>query len=230
MRTSIFNKYADLPKEFREDLETLWSLPRKDRDALIPHVSAIYRTSTVGEKKVAMDKAVTGIGGNAAHLLRALKFLLYVHGEWNPVLDTPEGFIKDLAELRLIPSAKAKEAKEFFVDFLGEVQKDNQRRLEKMHASSVLASYVGCTTLVDFRAVIDKPYGTGLDDNLKNYNPTCVSFVPVILVKIRTDSGNPDCLAFQCQEDVLGSFIEELQAALKDLRAARKSLPGGEDR
>jgi hypothetical protein len=228
MRTSIFNNFADLPKEFREDMEVLWSLPPKCRSALIPYVVEICKTATVGEKKDAMDRAVKKVGGNAADLLRALKFLAYIYRAWNPITDTPEGFVEDLAELDLIPRSKARQAEKFLLDFVGEVQKDNRRRLEKMHAGSLLPSFTGCSTLVDLRAVIDKPFGTGTHDKLEEYDPTCISFVPIIVLQVRVDSGDPDSFLVQFEEHDLRTFIEELQAALKDLESARRALPGGE--
>ena len=188
MRTSIFMNFANRPKEFREDFETLWSLPDEDRAALIPYVSQLSKAETTGEGKAITDKAVSEIGGQSAVLLRSLKLLEYISDEWNPSADTPENFLRDLTELGLVPSTKARK---FLFDLLTEVERDNLRRLEKDYANALLPSYVGTYTVVDFRAVVQRPFGSGLQDKIEEYEPGILSFVPVVVVRIRRDSGDP---------------------------------------
>jgi hypothetical protein len=224
MRTSIFNKFADLPKEFLEDFDILWKLPKEQRNSLIPNVSRIYKAETAGQTKLQRDKAVTEIGGDPTNLLKVLKLLNYIYREWNPIYDTPENFLKDLAELKLIPPDRAEDAKEFLLDFLSEIQRDNVRRLEKMYAISIIPVFEGVTAVVDFRAVVKQPFGTGLEDKIEDYKPKCLSFVPVIIIKISRDSGLPQTFEFQCEEAGIEMLIEFLQAALKDLKAAKSYL------
>jgi hypothetical protein len=228
MRTNIFNKFAQLSKEFCEHIELLWELTSEQRKAIIPHVSLVYRTQTIGEKEAATEDAVKSIGGNAANILKLLTLLLYVYGEWNPIFDTPEDFVRDLRDLGLIPEDKAEAAGDFWIEFLSEVQSDNTRRLEKMYASSLLPSYKGCSTLVDFRAVIRNPYGSKPDEKIDDYQPRCVSYVPIVLIQIFRDAGEPRKVEFQCEESDLQLLIRTLEASLKDLEAARFALPGGD--
>lgn len=233
MRTAIFNQFADLPKEFRDDFQLLWKeVTEEQRTALLSNISGIYKTQTAGEQKIATDEAVsriTELGGDAANILRVIKVLLFVYRQWNPACDTASDFLKDLKELGLLPKDE-ESASEFFAKFLEIVQQDNTRRLEKFHASSLLPSYTGCATLVDLRAVIKKPFGSGLNDQIEDYEPECLSFVPVILVKVRRDSGHPKSFDFQCEESELRIMIDTLEGALKDLEAAKATLRRSEDK
>ncbi len=211
-----------------EDIAVLWKLPPEQRNALIPHVSRIFRTRQVGHHEMALDSAVSEVGGDARDLLKALKLLLHIHGEWNPYRDSAEDFLRDLADLKIIPDEKGEEAKLFLLDFLAAVEHDNRRRMEQSTAASMLPYLRGCDTLVDFRAVILHPFGTGLDDNVDEYEPRCVSLVPVVLVNIKCDSGDPESIQFQCEEDGLDLLIDAVRAAKKDLRAARLALSAGD--
>ncbi len=224
MRTAIFNQFADLPKEFRDDFPLLWEeVTEEQGTALLSDIPGIYKTQTTGEQKKATDEAVSRIselGGNAANILRVIKLLLFIYRQWNPVSDTASDFLKDLKELGLLPEDE-ESASVFLTKFLEIVQQDNRRRLEKFHASRLLPSYTGCTTLVDLRAVIKRPFGAGLNDQIGDYKPECVSFVPVILVKVSRDSGHHESFDFQCEESQLRRMIDALEGALKDLEAAK---------
>lgn len=227
MRTSIFNSFADLPQEFKGDLITLWELTEKQRSALIPFAAELAKAETTADTKKITDRAITDIGGNAPDVLRSLKLLHFISRQWNPVNDSPENFIRDLSELSLIPASRLDEAKRFLLDFLGELQKDNSRRLQKIYANSVLPSFIGLETLIDFRAIIEHPFGAGIDDKLENYEPRCVGFVPVVIVALHCDSGDPSTIEFQCEPEDLRFMINRLQASLKEFESAKSSLPGG---
>jgi len=226
VRTAIFNKFASLSEDFRKDFDLLWEVPEEQREKLLPWVPQIYRTEVVGKEKMLLDKAVTETGGDASKLLRVLGLLLFIHGQWDPVKDRAEAFMRDLGDLGLLPENRQEEANKFLLEFLAAVEQDNQRRLEKMHAVSVLPNYLGASTLVDFRAVIAKPFGTGLADEIDEYQPTCISFVPVVLVQLRSSDDSNGEFVFQCEEDDLEMLIDQLESAKKDLAAAKRSLPG----
>lgn len=227
MRTSIFNKFADLPQEFRDDFATLWDLPEQQRTRLTAYVSELFKAGTTGQCKKITDRAVSEIGGPAPPILRLLKLLQFISQEWNPMNDTPEDFLRDLGELALVPSEKAAEGHRFLLDFLSVVQADNQRRLQKIYASSLLPSLVGVSCLVDFRAIMERPFGSGLEDAIEQYQPRCLGFAPVIIVSVKCDSGHPNNFKFQCEPQELRIMMDQLQAALKDFESAKLSLPGG---
>ena len=172
-----------------------------------------------------MAKAVSDIGGNPPDILRALKVLLFISSEWDPTRDTAEGFAKDLTDLGFIPAENVAEAQKFLVALFGEIQKDNLRRLQKTFANSLLPSFTGVSSLIDFRAVFDQPYRFGSE--LESYQPRCVGFVPVVLVRLRRDGSEFKTFEFQCEPRDLELLISHLQAALKELGSAKNSLPGG---
>ena len=225
MRTSIFTKFPDLSKDFREDFAVVWNLPENQRLALIPYVLESLKTKTTGERKEVVEKAVYEIGGKAPDLLRAMKSLVFLSREWDPTQDTPENLLKDLGELALIPSERAQEGKRFLLDFLNEIQKDNVRRLHKSYAGSLLPYLESVSTLIDFRAVFEKPFHMG--DKIKDYEPRCIGFVPVIVVRMTRSSGDPVSFEFQCEPNDMRLIITQLQAAMKDFETGKLSLPGG---
>ncbi len=227
MRTSIFNNFANMPKEFREDFQILWDLPSEKRNKLISKVVEIYKTDISGEHQELLEKAVFEIEGNAPNLLRALKLLLFIYSAWNPIKDEPAEFLKDLIELQLLPSSEIDEASDFLLDFFTEIQKDNDRRLRKIYAGSMLPNYIGITTTVDLRAVIKNPYGSDKpNEDIESYKPECIDFVPVVLVKLRRSSGDPREFKFQLECDDLQLLIKSLKASLKDLESAKDYWSG----
>ena len=227
MRTSIFNSFADLPQEFKDNFITLWDLKEKQRSALIPFAAQLAKAETTSDTKRVTDKAITEIGGNAPDVLTALKLLYFISKQWNPINDTPENFIRDLSELSLIPTDRMDEAKRFLLDFFGELQKDNSRRLQKLYATRILPSFLGVETLIDFRAIIERPFGAGIDDRVEDYEPRCVGFVPVVILALQCDSGDPSTFEFQCEPEDLRLIMNRLEASLKELESAKSSLPGG---
>lgn len=227
MRTSIFSNFTDLSKEFRDDFDVLWQLPAEARKGLIPQIPKVVKTRTTGEQKSATNAAVEESGANPADVFRAIRILLYIYSEWNPLHDTPQTFLTDLGELQLVPQEKAEEAKSFLLDFLAEVEKDNDYRLEKSFAESLLPTFKQCATVIDLRAVIRNPYGSAFENKIQEYEPTCIGFAPVVVVRLSRDTSDAKSFLFQCEEDALQNLIDSLSAALKDLKAAKRSLPGG---
>lgn len=227
MRTSIFNNFTDLERDFSEDFKLLWTISKEQRAALIPKSVLLFKARTTVDSKRIMDQAVSEIGGNTANVLKCLRLLRFIFRAWNPVSDTPENFIKDLNELDLLPEAEIEDAEEFLMDFFSHVQDDNDRRLQKLYANSILPSFKGFSTLVDFRAVISNPFASDLNDDYHSYEPRCIGFTPVIIAQIRTDSSQSPYINMQLEEEDIQYLIEALNATLKDLNSAKQSLPGG---
>ena len=226
MRTNIFRSFTSLDKDFREYFDTLWQLSEEQRLALIPRFFAISKAETSVEIQELTEKAVSEIEGDIPKLLKALDALRYILRNWDPRFDTPENFFQDINELKLIPPDKAEEGKTFLLALLDGLQQDNIRRLNKMCANSLLPNIVSVVSVIDFRAVFDTVYYI-TKDTVENYNPKCVGFVPVVIIKFTRSESEPKTFEFQCEPNDLKLVISQLQAALKELENAQSSLPGG---
>jgi len=182
------------------------------------------QADTRGQAKDAVERAVSDVAADEATILKVLNVLTYIASEWNPVNDTPQSLLDDMRKLSLLPEQKKEEAERFMLDFLSALQKDSLRRLKEMFANSVAPNYRSATAVVDFRPVIDRPFGVGLDDKLEDYRPRCVAWVPIALVQFRYTDGESRSVTFQCGERDLRRIIDILEAALRDMRAARESF------
>jgi hypothetical protein len=226
MRTEIFNTFVNLSKETQEEFQILWKLSQDQRLALIPRVVEAYKAVTIGLQKEITEKAVTEIGGNTADLLRAMDTLLFIYQRWSPLLDERDPFLKDLSDLGLLPPDDLENATTFMIEFLKEVEKDNERRLKKIYAGSIIPTYTGCSTVVDYRVIVRNPYASrNPDEKIENYNPECIGFVPVVVIKIKRDSIDNTDFDFQAGEDELKILIDSLKAGLKELEAAKVCWP-----
>lgn len=223
MRTSIFTGYARLTDRFKEDLTFLWDFPDNQRGAFLPYIADIYKTETPADRQIAVDKALKEIGGNAEENLKIINLLLNIYSAWNPMQDTPSNFVKDLEDLHLLPVEKRDETLAFLLEFFSIIEADNTRRLKKIFAGSVLPSFIGIETIVDFRSIIKQPYDSIIGRNIEYYNPECVDFIPVILIKLERDA-SPKTFEFQCEEDEVDALIESLQAVKKDLEVSKNTL------
>lgn len=223
MRTSIFTGYASLPDRFKEDLMFLWDFPDYQRRAFLPYIADIYKTETPADRQIAVEKALKEIGGNAEENLKTINLLLYIYSSWNPIQDTPSNFVKDLEELHLLPDENRDETLAFLLEFFSIIEADNTRRLKKIFAGSVIPSFIGIETIVDFRSIIKQPYDSIIGRDIEDYNPECVDFIPVILIRIERDV-SPKRFEFQCEENELDTLIESLQAVKKDLEVSKNKL------
>ncbi len=227
MRTSIFNNFASLDKSFEKDFKILWSLPEKQRNALIPWVIKIQKERTTGKKDGEREKAIKVIDGVSNNILIGLKLLGFIYHEWNPTQDTPENFLKDLGDLSLIPPKKVDEAKNFLLEFLSRIQHENLQRLENIFSQSIIPYYKGTYTVVDYRGIIKNPFGSTPEIDINKYVPKCASVVPVIIIKLRTHGDPPDSFIFQCNEKDVKSIIDQLKSTLIDLKETQSFLKKG---
>lgn len=216
--------YVKLPERFEEDLAFLCDFPDNQRRAFLPFIADIYKAETPADRQIAIDKALKEIGGNAEENLKIINLLLYIYSSWNPTQDTPSNFVKDIDDLHMLPVEKRDETMAFLLEFFSIVEADNPRRLGKLFATTLLPSFISIETIVDFRSIIKQPYATIIGRNIKDYNPECVDFIPVILIKLERDSISPKTFEFQCEEEHVNILIESLQAAKKDLEVSKNAL------
>jgi hypothetical protein len=215
--------YASLPDRFKEDLTFLWDFPDNQRRAFLPYIANIYKTETPADRQIAIEKALKEIGGNADENLTIINLLLYIYSSWDPMRDIPSNFIRDLEDLHLLPVEKRDETLAFLLEFFSIIEADNTRRLKKIFAGTLLPSYVGIETIVDFRPIIKQPYDSIIDRKIEDYNPECVDFIPIILIKLERDL-SPKTFEFQCEEHEIDILIESLQAVKKDLEVSKNTL------
>lgn len=219
MRSSVFRDFADFAEDFTRDLQALWSLTPEQRRQLIPHVIQAHEVHTNLDVNKIVEDVVARVGGEPAGVLRAFKVLQFFYQQWNPVQDTADAFIADLKDLALLPPTEAAPAVEFLAEFMSAVQSDTNRRLERMYASSVLPNFSSVTAVVDLRPYFNAPFGSQNAD-IESYQPICLGVTPVIVVKLKRDSGLPLEFAFQCERTGLKMLIDTLRAAEKDLAAS----------
>lgn len=224
MRTDFFSSFATLRDKFSEHWDDLWSLDSEIRFMLVPYVVERMQADTRGQAKDVVERAVSEVGADEATILKVLDVLTYIAVEWNPVNDTPQSLLDDMRKLSLLPEKETEEAERFMLDFLSALERDSLRRLKDMFASSVVPNYRSSSVVVDFRPVIDHPFGAGLDDKLEDYRPQCVAWVPVALVQFRYSDAQGRSLTFQCGERDLRRIIDTFEAALRDMRAAKESF------
>ena len=224
MRSAIFKSFADLPKEFTDDLRMLWSLSQEQREGLIPAALELLRADTSHDHDTALEQSVANLGGEEAELLKALKAVFFICRNWVPFEDTPEAFIADLKSLRLLPEEGQAASVSFLLELLSALQEDNVRRMQKRYADATLPSYVGMSAVVDIRPVFAQPFGTRGHTKVEYYTPDFIGWVPVILVNMQRDTGLATSFEFQCDEDGARRMVGFLQAALKDLQAAKGQI------
>ena len=229
MRTEIFSDFPRLGDEFREHLDILWSLSDEQREGLMEGALDSLWVDTKGQRQAIVERTIASVPGDQADLLKSLTVLRFICREWNPVGDTTKDFIADLKDLSLISTEHEAEATAFLEDFLSKLEGGNVRRLKRIYAGSLLPSYASIRTLVDIRPVFDRPFGAGLDDKIEEHSPKYIGWVPVILVHIRRDAGPFRDFDFQCDERDARRIMDFLQAALRDLDEAKKSMQLQED-
>jgi len=223
MRTRVFRRYAEFSQDLMDDLAVLWKLPSPQKKALLPHLLKIVRTHTSHEADELRAKAVDAVGGHAADILRALKVLEFFYVEWDPTFDTADAFRRDIDELKLVPE-KDKDNRRFVIEYAREIEKENKRRIQRAAANRQLPSFKAVSATIDMRAVIDQPFKLGGD--ISEYMPTCGAVVPVVVISVLRDSGDPTDFIFQCEADNLRLLIDYLTSALADLDAAKRYVTG----
>ncbi len=216
----MFNNFPSFDERFEEHLRLVWAIPKDHRQKLVDGALEMLRAETTGEEKTAREKAIEGIPGDQADLVKAVNVLHFIATEWNPVTDTSEAVLADVRQLGLLPTDQAREIEDFLLRFFSALGEDRSRRLRKIFASSVVPNYLGVTTVVDFRFVFDNPYGSGRHDTIDNYTPTHVGHTPVVLVRLKISGLDP--VVFQAEPQDVRLLIQSLQAALKDLDVASK--------
>ena len=171
--------------------------------------------------------AVGSQGVDAPATLRALKLLVYLGRQWNPLRDTVDAFLQDIRELSMLPDAPAERQRieQFLGKFFGRVAESVPARLRTLYAASLIPCLVSINSVIDMRAVFKEPFGSTPKLSASGYTSQCVDVVPVAIVNIRrSGTTEPTGCLFQCEEHEIEFLIEHLTATLKDCRAAKDCI------
>ena len=221
MRTRLFSEFSVVDEHFLRDLNALWEMPKEKREQLVPFVRSLQFAETVKETRTITDEAVAAIDHNRGALLKAIKTLRFLQLLWNPIANTPADLIEDMHDLELIPKDKIEEAEDFFRIFFQSADRDIEERLKRNSAASLLPCYTSINSIVDMRTVFRSAFGVDDRSVVESYEPDCIGFVPVAVIEIRRDSGDPKYFHFQLEESSLRRLIDNLRAVLKEIEYAK---------
>jgi len=224
IRSNLFQKAAGFEKTFEEHLNALWDMPKEKQKIILRRMPQVIQAETSGERYEAQDALAKEVGGDSKKVLQAVSVLSYIASQWDPFLDNPQGVMRDIKILKVLPKEKKKKdrAERFLKDFLNFLEKDNRRRIKDSSATAVVPILTGVSTAVDFRAVVES-YFSWRVDTPETYNPQCKSLMPIVLVEIRTTKReNP--FFFQCEPDELEMLIRRLQATVKEAKKSQKLI------
>jgi hypothetical protein len=135
---------------------------------------------------------------------------------WDSQADTAKMALRDIAVLHVLPDdiGQRKKAMGFCRGLFKLLETDSTRRLTTGTAGAILPNLKGCQTAVDLRKVIKTAFDWR-SDSPNTYRPQVIATVPVALLCIKLDDGDP--IVFQCEKEELGMLIRKLQATLKEM-------------
>jgi hypothetical protein len=220
VRSQLFHSMAGLSKEFFEHLHILWGLPKNQSNVLIKNMPEIIRAKTERELRLARQKAIEEIGGSEDDILKVINVLHFIASNWDPIRDQPDSLVQDFDDLHLLPTdADVREnAVSFLHDYFKFLESDNARKLDLVHKNLLLPSLVRVDTVVDCRAIVESDFDWAYDDP-KEYQPKINRTIPVALLKIALDQGDP--VIFQCDKNDLDMIVRKLEALKKEIDAVR---------
>ena len=223
LHSRLFREAATLKKEFFDHLSNVWNLPPPKYTILLQHLPRIIQAVTSQERQVQVQEAVEALDGDAQKAIQAINVLQYFAAQWNPFHDSVEGVLKDVHKLDLFPKelVKKKSAEDFFKKYFEFLEKDSARRRKLEFASRALPCLKAVSCVIDYRVVVESVFDWQKDNPVK-YKPSCVATVPVFIVCIKRDEGDP--IIFQCEPEDMEMLIREFQATLKEYETSKKLL------
>lgn len=223
VRSEIFHAAASMSEHFKKHLNVVWTYPRARKEALLAAMPAVVQAITERDEWSAREQAVKSLGGDTNEALQAVEVLKYIGKKWHPLRDLPSVAIQDFLDLDLVPKEpkQKSEARWFLLEFFNFLQEDSVRRTDVTFARSLLPSLVGVSAVVDHRAVIESEFDWRNDDPDK-YRSVANRTVPVIILRITRDEGDP--IVLQCSSDEVEMLLRQLQAVLKDVAASSRLL------
>ena len=224
MKSRLFYALAsqpDVAPRLLDDLVVLLSLNAEQSQSIVHAVlESTDKAITINQRQAIAESVGNKLGLGAvaaASAMESLKFILDQQLDETFGKDSAETLGKDLEEYgraanRSITQAQVDKfielTKFLRVNVLPDYRKIRDR---KTTATGVLPSLKTFGTTVELRAIVENLFRVGMDS--AKYSPKISGVVPIVSIRIKTDSGSIDEFAFQTDEKVLAAFIEELKSA-----------------
>lgn len=223
LKSWLFRDAAAVKKEFHEHLMIVWDLSPSIQGKLLRHLPGIVQARIERETAILQQAAVKSVGGDAEKVLKAISLMRFFAAQWDPFRDSAAEVLEDIKNLGLLPkdSKKKESANKFLQKYFAFLEEDAQRRRKKVFAGSTLPSLQGFDAVIDHRVVVESDFDWQKDDPAK-YKPSCSTTVPVIIVRIKRDEGDP--LIFQCEPEDLEMLVRQFQATLKEYQKSKSLL------
>lgn len=219
VRSQLFHAAASMSEKFGEHMAIIWELPPEKQAILLESVPAVLMAETERGQMVAREAAVKRIGGDSQKAMEAIQALHFIGLSWSPVRDDVRTVLSDIEALHVLPKeagSKAK-ARTFLKKYLEFLKRDSQRRLYRTFAARLLKNLKGMEAVIDHRVIIKSEFDWKGDDP-RSYQPVGAGTVPVALIRINLDEGDP--IVFQCEQKELEMMDRLLQATIKEMASS----------
>lgn len=216
-RSTLFHHFGLLTKEFNEHLYILWGFSTQQKKVILKHFPSLLSAYTHQRENDIREQIVSEMDCDPQDVVKVLQVLLAISRLWDPIQDTASVTLKDFEGSDALPAnAKQKKAAiSFCKSFFQLLEKDSGRKLRKSTSTKGLKNLIGFSSMIDFRMIIDSEFDWQADDP-KKYKPSCKGFVPVAILRIKFDEGDP--IIFQCQREDLEMMSRKLLATFKEMK------------
>jgi hypothetical protein len=226
MKTGLFYEIynnSEAAKSIFNDLSILFNLKPEHRTLCVNNLLKIAQdVMTSNQRRALVEKIAKESEGLSAFEVNAAMKVLGFYMKQLADKDYEDTATNDLANDLIECGSKFDvpindNEKRIFIDIINTIRKDIIPKYENIKdeqstVAGVLPSVKSFATTVELRAVVGNPFRIGMkaDDG---YDPKIGRVVPVVSIRLATDSGVVDEIAFQLSEQELGALIEELKSA-----------------
>ncbi len=229
MKSALFysiSRDSDSARTLLLDLCTVLRLTGDQREACLSAICDLAeRAMTRAQRRktserLALDQDIHRV--DAAAAIAALEFLARQLSGEEFAADSTEDLSADLQESAIAHEIDISDADilvfaELLTTLRERVVPDYKKiRSRKAHTTGVLPSLTSFGTTVELRAIIEDTFRVGMSAD--EYEPEITGLVPVVSVRLTTDTGLADEFCFQASAEEFDVLIEALKAAQKDLK------------
>lgn len=223
MRSKFHQEFPTTSEEFGADLASLFEdFSEEDRATIVDGTIKIVKSESPKEVGQIQSELMTDSKLPKQKVTRAIKALMFLAHQFDPMNETPSQIVADIIDLELVPKDHEEAARKLLERYFGEFAQDKHAQITKAFANAILPTLVGTTTLVDARLVYKDTFSSLPHYDVDKYTPKFVGWIPVAIIKLRSDT--EDTYHFQCNEVSLDRLIANLIALKKDLVEAKARL------